>query len=93
MSRADYTESQLEAWAPDVIDHEQFAQHRAAKSTWVAESEDRIAGFSDLEPDGHIHMLYVQPPVQRRGVARALLLYSRRSLEREAWSASTRRRA
>ena len=33
----------------------------------------RIAGFSDLEPDGHIDMLYVHPDFQRRGVARALL--------------------
>jgi putative acetyltransferase len=35
--------------------------------------EGRIAGFSDLEPDGHIDMLYVHPDFQRRGVARALL--------------------
>ncbi|HTX06424.1 MAG TPA: GNAT family N-acetyltransferase, partial [Steroidobacteraceae bacterium] len=33
----------------------------------------RIAGFSDLEADGHIDLLYVHPDFQRRGVARALL--------------------
>lgn len=69
----DYDPSQVRAWAPDVIDQEKFGQRCASKSTWVANIEDRIAGFSDLEPDGHVDMLYVHPEFQRRGVARALL--------------------
>jgi len=69
----DYTEAQVRAWAPDLIDHEQFGQRCAAKSTWIAEVEGSIAGFSDLEPDGHVDMLYVDPRFQRHGVARALL--------------------
>jgi len=69
----DYTTSQRRAWAPDAIDEEKFGQRCASKTTWVAEIEDRIAGFSDLEPDGHIDMLYVHPDFHRRGVARALL--------------------
>lgn len=71
----DYTASQVRAWAPDDIDERQFGQSRDTKSTWVAEVEGRIAGFSDLEPDGHIDMLYVHPDFQRRGVARALLAH------------------
>jgi putative acetyltransferase len=74
-ARGDYTESQVTAWAPDLIDHAQFAQRCAAKLTWVAECELRVAGFSDIEPDGHIDMLYVHPDFQRRGVARALLTH------------------
>jgi putative acetyltransferase len=73
LARGDYTESQVQAWAPDLIDHEQFGRQCAAKSTWVAEAGTRIAGFSDLEPDGHIDMLYVHPTFQRHGVARALI--------------------
>ena len=69
----DYTASQLRAWAPDVIDEGKFGQRCESKATWVAEVEGRLAGFSDLEPDGHIDMLYVHPDFQRRGVARALL--------------------
>ncbi len=75
IARRDNTESQLRAWAPDVIDAEQFAQRRIAKPTWVAESEGHTAGFSDLEPDGHIDMLYVHPEFQRLGVARSLLVH------------------
>ena len=69
----DYTARQLQAWAPDVIDEEKFGQRCEKKMTWVAEVGGRIAGFSDLEPDGHVDMLYVHPDLQRRGVARALL--------------------
>jgi putative acetyltransferase len=69
----DYHPAQIRAWAPDVIDEEKFGRRCETKSTWVAEIEDRVAGFSDLEPDGHVDMLYVHPDFQRRGVARALL--------------------
>lgn len=69
----DYNQSQVRAWAPDVIDEEKFGQRCESKSTWIAKIEDRIAGFSDLEPNGHVDMLFVHPDFQRRGVARALL--------------------
>jgi putative acetyltransferase len=69
----DYNQSQVRTWAPDVIDEESFGKRCESKSTWVAKMEDRIAGFSDLEPDGHVDMLYVHPDFQRRGIARALL--------------------
>jgi putative acetyltransferase len=69
----DYNQSQVRAWAPDVIDEEKFGQRCESKSTWVAKIEDRIAGFSDVEPDGHVDMLFVHPDFQRHGVARALL--------------------
>jgi hypothetical protein len=47
-----------------------------------AEVEARIAGFSDLAPDGHVDMLYVDPDFQRRGVARALLEHIEQALAR-----------
>jgi putative acetyltransferase len=71
----DYSASQVRAWASCVVDEGQFGQTCESKSTWVAEVEARIAGFSDLEPDGHIDMLYIHPDFQRRGVARALLMH------------------
>ena len=69
----EYRPEQLLAWAPDEIDREIWAQKRASASTWVAEREGRIVGFSDIEPDGHIDMLYVHPVFHRRGIATALL--------------------
>ena len=69
----DYTASQVRAWAPDDIDVAQFGRRCETRSTWVVEAQGRVAGFSDLESDGHIDMLYVHPDFERRGVARALL--------------------
>jgi putative acetyltransferase len=69
----DYSPTQVLAWAPDAIDEKRFGQKCETKDTWIAEVDGRIAGFSDLEPDGHVDMLYVHPDFQRRGVARALL--------------------
>jgi putative acetyltransferase len=83
----DYTASQIREWAPDHIDERRFAQKCESRPTWVAEVEGRIAGFSDLEPDGHVDMLYVHPDLQRRGVARALLKH----VEEAARTAGLRR--
>jgi len=74
-ARTDYTEWQINAWAGDFIDRAPFGQRCVEKSTWAAEREDRAAGFSDIEPDAHIDMLYVHPDFSRRGVVRALLAH------------------
>ena len=78
----DYTARQLQAWAPDVIDERAFGQRCETRITWVAEVDGRVAGFSDLEPDGHVGMLYVHPDWQRRGVARALLEHVEKTARR-----------
>ena len=76
----DYTEDQVKAWAPDEPDRERWAARRASRPTWVAEVDGALAGFTDLEPDGHVDMMFVHPDHQGRGVAGALL----RTVEAEA---------
>jgi putative acetyltransferase len=83
----DYTASQIREWAPDQIDVRRFGEKCASRLTWIAEIEGRIVGFSDLEPDGHVDMLYVHPDFQRRGVARTLL----KQVEEAARTAALRR--
>ncbi len=73
IARRDYSEEQVRAWAPDEVDWEARARRHASRPTWVAEIGGRVAGFADLEPDGHLDFLYVHPEHQRTGVARALL--------------------
>lgn len=87
IASSDYTASQIREWAPDLIDEVRFGQKCLSRPTWVAEVGGHIAGFSDLEPDGHVDMLYVHPEFQRRGVARALLKY----IEETARAAALRR--
>jgi putative acetyltransferase len=72
-ARTDYSEAQVRAWAPDEIDEGAWATARAKARTLVAERDGAPVGFIDLEPDGHIDMLFVHPAEQRRGTAAALL--------------------
>jgi putative acetyltransferase len=69
----DYTPEQIFAWAPDRLDMERFAAKLVSRPTFVAEIGGAAAGFTDLEPDGHIDLFFVNPDHARRGVARALL--------------------
>lgn len=69
----DYTHEQVMAWAPDNIDREATASRNLSRPTWVAEIDGVIAGFTDLEPTGHLDRLYVHSDYQRRGVASTLL--------------------
>lgn len=87
LAARDYTPSQLRAWAPDLTDDQEFGERCRRRSTWVAEIEGRIAGFSDLNTDGHVDMLYVHPDFARRGVASALL----RRIEQAARATDIRR--
>ena len=69
----DYSPAQINAWAPVAVNREQWATRLGGRPTFVAEVAGEIAGFSDLEPDGHIDMMFVHADHQGRGVARALL--------------------
>lgn len=69
----DYTCAQTRAWAPGTPDRAAWAARRANRPTFVAEIGHVTAGFSDLEPGGHIDMMFVHPRHQGRGVAGALL--------------------
>jgi putative acetyltransferase len=80
IASADYSPSQIEAWAR--VDRAAFAARRASRQTWVACVGGTPAGFADLEPDGHIDMLYVGPTHSRQGVARALLATITREADR-----------
>lgn len=69
----DYTADQLAAWAPDAIDRERWARRRENRETWVATVDDAVAGFTDLEPDGHLDMLFVDADHQGMGLAARLV--------------------
>ncbi|WP_207461547.1 GNAT family N-acetyltransferase [Azospirillum sp. SYSU D00513] len=67
----DYGPAQIDAWAR--ADRAIWAERRSSRPTWIATVDGEPAGFTDLEPDGHLDMMYVHPAHQRIGVARALV--------------------
>jgi putative acetyltransferase len=67
----DYDAGQIAAWAQ--VDRDVWSRRRLDRPTWVVLIDDVIAGFIDLESNGHVDMLFVDPACQCRGVASALL--------------------
>lgn len=56
---ADYTLEQVEAWAPENIDPVAWEKSFDNKFVFVAEDGSGIAGFGELEANGHIDRFYV----------------------------------
>jgi putative acetyltransferase len=70
----DYSPEQIAAWAgPQDREIGAWDGARAECGTVVAILDGDIAGFSDVNADGYVHMLFVAPRFGRRGVASALV--------------------
>ncbi|WP_020410575.1 GNAT family N-acetyltransferase [Hahella ganghwensis] len=77
-----YDAEQKEAWAPTPPDYALWANRLDLKRPFLAILDGRVAGFIELDPDGHIDCTYTHPGFQRRGIATSLY----RHLEGEAQS-------
>ena len=76
---ADYEPVQISAWAgAETINLQQWDTSRLAAHTFVAVTEERIAGFADFLDEGLLDMLFVHPDFSRRGIARLLISEVRR---------------
>jgi putative acetyltransferase len=82
IARRDYSSAQLNAWMPQVPSEQTWAARYPARIAFVADDDGTIAGFSELEPNGHIDCFYCHYSYQRQGIGRQL--YQR--LEQEAKS-------
>ncbi|BAZ69595.1 MAG: GNAT family N-acetyltransferase [Pelatocladus maniniholoensis HA4357-MV3] len=69
----DYTPEQVDAWAPQYMDYRRWNKHLNSKMSYVAELDEKIIGFAQLEPDGHIDCFYCHKDFQRMGVGSKLL--------------------
>ena len=72
----DYTREQCEAWASPKPNPEHWEARCGIKRPFVAKVDRRIAGFLELDPDGHIDCAYVNPDFKRRGVMTALVRHA-----------------
>lgn len=71
----DYASEQVEAWIANGPTAERFGQKLAdGRRCWIAcDEHGGPMGFADLEPDGHVDFLYVDPEAAGRGIAGRLL--------------------
>ena len=72
LAEEDYDEGQRAAWAGQADDEAAFGAKLAACLTLVATLQGAPVGFVALEDNRHVEMLYVYPPVARRGVGTLL---------------------
>ena len=69
----DYTTAQVDAWAPADTDIQIWMQSLSSKFTFVAEEGDTIAGFGELEANGHIDRFYCHKDFQKQGIGKLIL--------------------
>lgn len=92
MAGTAYSRPQRLAWQSRPYSFRHWRLRQTRNITLVAESAGRIAGFTEFRPDGHVHMLFVHPDAQGRGIARSLLdegdriLSARGVTRRDTWA-------
>ncbi|MCF2149220.1 GNAT family N-acetyltransferase [Desmonostoc muscorum LEGE 12446] len=69
----DYTQEQVDAWAPKNMDYEAWHKRLQTKLPYIAEDNGEIVGFGELEADGHIDCFYCHSKYQRKGIGSKLL--------------------
>jgi len=67
----DYRPAQIAAWSQ--VDRISWEKRFQQSCCWLAVRHNEIAGFGNVEFDGHLDMLFTHPGHQRCGVATALL--------------------
>lgn len=68
-----YSQSQLEAWAPDDLDRNIFSNKIRELKPFIAFDGNIIAGYADIQNDGYIDHFFVHGDHQRKGVGAALM--------------------
>jgi putative acetyltransferase len=80
IARRDYTEEQVNAWAPSNLDHGVWANHIRSINPFVAEIDGTPVGYADVQENGYIDHFFVSGRHPRQGIGRSLM----EALEAEA---------
>lgn len=72
----DYTPAQCAAWSETKPNPEHWEKRCERKQPFVSVVNGEIAGFLELDPDGHIDCAYVNPDFQRRGIMTGLVQHA-----------------
>ncbi|PMM58040.1 GNAT family N-acetyltransferase [Vibrio splendidus] len=69
----DYSQQQVEAWAPNGFDSELWQKRMNKLLPFVAELDGCVVGYTDLQPNGLIDHFFCHHECQGKGVGRALM--------------------
>lgn len=73
VAHGDYSEEQVQAWAPHNLDREMWAERMQGINPFVAELNGQVVGYADLQADGYIDHFFVSGRCPRRGIGTALM--------------------
>ena len=73
VARRDYTQAQIQAWAPDDVDPALWQQRMRGIQPFVAQDGEEIVGYADLQPSGYIDHFFVSGFHPRRGIGAMLM--------------------
>lgn len=68
-----YTPEQCLAWCAREVNYDHWRKRCELKRPFVAIVDEQVAGFLELDPDGHIDCAYINPKFQRRGIMSRLV--------------------
>ncbi len=69
----DYSSEQVTAWAPANFDMDVWLKRVDDMKPFIAELNDQVVGFADLQQDGYIDHFFCHADYQGIGVGRALM--------------------
>ncbi|MBP6116255.1 MAG: GNAT family N-acetyltransferase [Neisseriaceae bacterium] len=71
----DYTQEQINAWAPWDLDIQAWFEHMQKLRPYVALVNDEIVGYADLQLDGYIDHFFVSSCHARQGIGTQLMMH------------------
>ena len=71
----DYSQEQIQAWAPEDFDLSVWQKRMKGLSPFVAVIDGLIVGYTDLQPNGLIDHFFCHYKHQGQGVGKALMEY------------------
>ena len=69
----DYSQSQVQAWAPDNYDEAAWFERVKSINPFVAVIDDEIVGYADVQDDGYIDQFFCHWLHQGKGIGKALM--------------------
>jgi putative acetyltransferase len=72
INHQDYSQAQVDAWAPKEMNYEEWQERLSSSITQVAEEDGMLIGFAELETDGHIGCFYCHRGFIGRGLGALL---------------------
>ena len=73
INRKDYTQEQIESWAPTKIDYQTWENRFEKTKPYIVKNNNEVVGFFEYENNGHIDCFYVHHNYQRQGIGNIMM--------------------